>query len=489
MTKLSWLTVFTTATLTSQAFIIPAHGQSSYCSIPAQGKIEPSAAVQKVQSPIDGVVKKIYVRNGDRVKAGDPLIQIESAQSFTLLAKLQAENQFYRNVMISSASEDLSSRPSLTNISLKSETSKLIETRNILDSENRSIRAKLLQLKPGINTQNDNQSNRLLRKNLVIQIEDAKSAIKADRARLTLEIAQIDKQVAQTSARIIAAKQTLEINQSLLNDIKSAAEAGAVSRIQLTRQESLVKDSSLELERQIKEQDDLLTQKNNLLTNHRAYKKRLIQLIEDHQVKINQLDQDFVKLQLDNGKRTLDKKELYAKTAENSQRIAKIDLSINKIIIENDRKILEINNRSQKLKYGEVRSPINGVVFELNTTSGSTIKPNSDQPLVQIVPEDNLIAKVYIMDKDIGYIKNGMPVSVRIDSFNFVEFGDIQGTVESISLNALPPDQISSFQRFPAIIRLNKQAISIKRNGVADRISLQPGMSVNAVIQPQQCSR
>jgi multidrug efflux pump subunit AcrA (membrane-fusion protein) len=60
MTKLSWLTVFTTVTLTSQAFITPAHGQSSYCSIPAQGKLEPSAAVQKVQSPIDGMVKKVH---------------------------------------------------------------------------------------------------------------------------------------------------------------------------------------------------------------------------------------------------------------------------------------------------------------------------------------------------------------------------------------------------------------------------------------------
>jgi hemolysin D len=83
-----------------------------------------------------------------------------------------------------------------------------------------------------------------------------------------------------------------------------------------------------------------------------------------------------------------------------------------------------------------------------------------------------------------------MPVKVNIDSFPFDEFGFIQGIVESISPNPLPPDHIFNYYRFPARIKLNTEALRIKRNGVADQqIPLQIGMSVNADIQPQECSR
>jgi hemolysin D len=184
-----------------------------------------------------------------------------------------------------------------------------------------------------------------------------------------------------------------------------------------------------------------------------------------------------------------DRALLYEKIATNDKRIAEIDSLINKIIIENERKIAVIMSQPQNPKYQEVRSPINGIVFELNSTPGLIIKPNSDQPLVQIVPEDNLIAKVYLMDKDISYVKNGMPVNVRIDSFPFDTVNNVQGTLEWIGADVIPPDQAYGYSRFPAKITLKKQTVKVKRNGVFQEVRLQTGMSVSAEIQPKQCSR
>jgi hemolysin D len=38
--------------------------------IPADGKLEPIDDAKKIQAPMSGIVKQIYVKNGDKVKAG-----------------------------------------------------------------------------------------------------------------------------------------------------------------------------------------------------------------------------------------------------------------------------------------------------------------------------------------------------------------------------------------------------------------------------------
>jgi biotin carboxyl carrier protein len=74
--------------------------------IPADGKLEPLDDAKKIQSPMAGVVKQIYIKNGDRVKAGDLLLRLESTipeSQLTYLAatkaSLAAENSFYRAQM------------------------------------------------------------------------------------------------------------------------------------------------------------------------------------------------------------------------------------------------------------------------------------------------------------------------------------------------------------------------------------------------------
>ena len=68
---------------------------------------------------------------------------------------------------------------------------------------------------------------------------------------------------------------------------------------------------------------------------------------------------------------------------------------------------------------------------------------------------------------------------MRIDTFNFSEFGDVKGTIEWIGSDALPPDQIYPFARFPAKIKLARQTLTVKGTDS----QLKPGMSVKANIK------
>jgi len=107
---------------------------------------------------------------------------------------------------------------------------------------------------------------------------------------------------------------------------------------------------------------------------------------------------------------------------------------------------------------------------------------NPTQKLLQIVPNENFIAEVFITNKDIGFVRKGMKVDVRIDSFPFSQFGDIKGEIIDIGSDALQPDEIYKFYRFPARIKLNQQYLQVQDK----HISLQSGMSISANIKVRE---
>jgi len=83
-----------------------------------------------------------------------------------------------------------------------------------------------------------------------------------------------------------------------------------------------------------------------------------------------------------------------------------------------------------------LRAPVSGVVQSMGvTTLGSAVAAN--QPLLTIVPENTpLIAEVLLSNNDIGYVRVGQPVEVKLDSFPFTQYGAVAGTVKWISADA-----------------------------------------------------
>ena len=83
-----------------------------------------------------------------------------------------------------------------------------------------------------------------------------------------------------------------------------------------------------------------------------------------------------------------------------------------------------------------LRAPVSGVVQSLGvTTLGSAVAAN--QPLLTIVPENTpLIAEVFLSNNDIGYVKIGQPVEVKLDSFPFTQYGAVAGRVKWVSADA-----------------------------------------------------
>lgn len=138
------------------------------------------------------------------------------------------------------------------------------------------------------------------------------------------------------------------------------------------------------------------------------------------------------------------------------------------------------------LKYQSLRSPVDGVVFDLKPTTPGFVAQSSE-PVLKIVPFNKLEADVEIPSNKIGFVRKGMPVDISIDSFPATDFGVLEGTVTSIGSDALPPDQQKQRQefRFPATIQLDSQQLKLK-NGIS--LPLQVGMSLTANIKLRSVS-
>ncbi len=145
----------------------------------------------------------------------------------------------------------------------------------------------------------------------------------------------------------------------------------------------------------------------------------------------------------------------------------------------------QINTNLVRIKYQEIKSPTDGIVFELLPKSPGFVAQTS-QPVMKIVPLENLLAKVEIDSRTIGFVPTGKEVEISIDSFPASDFGVIDGKVTSIGSDALMPNpQQGKGYRFPAEIALNNQYLELKSG---QRLPLQAGMSLTANIKLRKVS-
>lgn len=79
-----------------------------------------------------------------------------------------------------------------------------------------------------------------------------------------------------------------------------------------------------------------------------------------------------------------------------------------------------------------VTSPVNGTLEQFSGIyKGNSI--SAGQSLGVVSPDSTLYAEVFVSPRNIGYLYEGMPVNVQVESFNYNEWGTIDGTVREIS--------------------------------------------------------
>lgn len=406
--------------------------------IGAQGKLEPLSAVQVVQAPLGGVVDEILVEEGEMVERGQVVAtldetsteaQIESARE--RLQALREENAYYSAQQAgidADAPEGIS--PAL--IQRSSDRLGLIES-------NRLYRAQINGDSSGL------LPSQLAQFSAAQSDKNNEQSINRDRA------GELREQLDQAQVQLVNARNDLETNREILTRLERLFKEGAVAELSFLQQEQEVSNKKAAVDTLIEEIGVLRFQISQAET---------------------QVDRTDSSAQVD----------LYNRIEVNEQRISDIESQLGQRIIDNNRQIAQLNSELIQLEQNKSQqnliAPITGTVFDLKANQPGYVA-NSTEPMMQIVPQDALVARIFIPNKDIGFVEVGQKVDVRIDAFSYSEFGDMEGTVTSIGTDALPPDELYPFYRFPADIELDTQ--ELMSDGVP--LELRSGMSLSANIK------
>ncbi|WP_102944345.1 HlyD family type I secretion periplasmic adaptor subunit [Stenotrophomonas sp. VV52] len=136
----------------------------------------------------------------------------------------------------------------------------------------------------------------------------------------------------------------------------------------------------------------------------------------------------------------------------------------------------ELAKADQRDRLMTLRAPVNGTVQQLAVhTVGGVVTPA--QELLAVVPQEALEVEASVLNKDIGFVRPGQPVTVKIESFPYTRYGYLTGKVVSVSHDAAQDEQLGLV--FPARIRLDGSTLDI--DGVV--VAMSAGMTLSAEIK------
>jgi len=101
------------------------------------------------------------------------------------------------------------------------------------------------------------------------------------------------------------------------------------------------------------------------------------------------------------------------------------------------------NKRIQLEKQTQIlTSPIDGYVNKvLIHTIGGVVTPA--EKIMTIVPKSaKMVVKAQVLNQDVGFIEADMPVSIKIDTYNFQKYGILNGKVTLVSPNSIEDEKL-----------------------------------------------
>ena len=196
-------------------------------------------------------------------------------------------------------------------------------------------------------------------------------------------------------------------------------------------------------------------------------KIRMVEL--EQQLQLNEIrslknDEELSEIELDRSQMIRDyRQEIMEKLAEAT--------------IRQDQAELEMRKMRSLDSYSILRAPVDGRVQQLSVFGIGTVVQPAQQIMVVVPEEDSLELEVFIENKDIGHIRVGQSVEVKLDSFPFTKFGVLEGTVSYVANQSI--GQENGGMVFPARVRL----AGSKTQSAEQPIHLVAGMSAIAEVK------
>lgn len=346
------------------------------------GKVIPSKQLQVVQNLEGGILKEIYVGEGELVEPDQPLLLIDDTrfrsdlrESLQERANLQGSIARHRAALLSvqvdgsEQSQDWRSSVQVINSDLPLEEAFKNDFPAVVQREQAALDERLNNLRSQLNI-------------------------------VERQVAQKEQEQHELSSKISHLEESNSLVEEELAITIPLAEAGVVSRVELIKLERQANEIKGELA-----SSKLLIPKIDLALQELISKRREIasKFRSETQDQLNELEGQW-------------------------SQISEAEISL-----------------QDRVDRTTVLSPVKGTVKQINiTTVGGVIQPGMD--IVEIVPiEDNLLVETKILPKDIAFLRPGLEAVVKFTAYDFAIYGGLKGKLEHISADTIQDEEGDSY--------------------------------------------
>ena len=129
-----------------------------------------------------------------------------------------------------------------------------------------------------------------------------------------------------------------------------------------------------------------------------------------------------------------------------------------------------------------LKSPVRGLVKNIRmNTLGGVVAPGA--PIMEIVPlGPRVLVEARFKPADIGFVRVGLKVEIKLSAYDFTTYGGLQGTIESISPDALgDPERAASADAmyYRALILADRSTLK----SAGETLTVLPGMTATVDVR------
>ena len=346
-----------------------------------EGKVIPSKQLQVIQNLEGGIVKEIFVREGQMVKEGQELLRIDDTRFRSDFREKQQELVSMQGDVARLRAE-ISSINIVNNLSLPWREQVVVNEQAIIFPEGyeKVFPENVVRQQGALQENISNLNNQLVI--MGQQIEQKEN-----------EILEINSKIRTLSRSVGLAAREVAMNRPLVSE-------GIVSQVDLLKMQRQLNDMQGELENA-----RLLLPKQNSLLREAILKRKDVAFkfrvdsqkeLEEKQSRLSQLNEGQVGLQ-------------------------------------------------DRVSRTSVISPVDGTIKTLKVnTVGGVVQPGMDIVEI-VPSEDNLLIEAKVLPKDIAFLRPGLASMVKFSAYDFAIYGGLHGKLEHISADTIQDDKGNAF--------------------------------------------
>lgn len=422
--------------------------------ISTTGQFTTREKIKEMQAPENKVVREVFVKEGEKVKKGKPLVTFDSINSYEKLKVLETQrqslvrqNEFY-SLLANKPANMAQVEGAILRLKLPREAAFLVRNRTSLIAANQQYQA---QANEGAIASNNAQSS--------VDTPKSKPPVNVQKKLVEIAIQQTQQQLAQNQSQQEQVKENIAQIQQRLDRIAPLVSEGAIAQIEYTEQEEAWRSSQDEHAR-------LRSQQQQLEANLQQVKEQLKNTSASNPNAITKTVVDYQK-----------------QIADNKKQIAEIDSQLTKIVSDNKTQIEKLDRQIELIKPSVnayvLKAPDDGTVFQLRAIPGFGTQSDKNKTLLKFNSGDrDLAIEVLLPKEDIDLVQEGMTASIQFDAPPLRSLGELQAKVISVGSDALPPDAIHHYYGVPTKIVLDRQVLNDERL----KKSLRVGVSATVAI-------